>query len=67
MFYPARWKKITDDQSKVLKKSTVPLFLGHPVLRISYISILNCALQHHWIIITPALAELPMGAWHFKE
>ena len=25
-------------------------------------NILNCALHHHWHIITPALAELPMGA-----
>ena len=28
MFYPARGKKITVDQSKVLKKSIVPVFGG---------------------------------------
>ena len=32
------------------------------------INILNCALHHHWHIITPALAELPLGAHkHYKE
>ena len=31
MLYPAKCKRITVDQSKVLKKSTVPFFGGHPV------------------------------------
>ena len=31
MLYPARWKGITVDQSKVLKKSTVWGGGGHPV------------------------------------
>ena len=31
MLYPASWKRINVDQSKVPKKLTVPFFFGHPV------------------------------------
>ena len=33
LYHPARWKRITVDQSKVLKKLTVPVFGGPPGIR----------------------------------
>ena len=51
------------------KKSLHGLFYDNDDIENPYINILNCALQHHWHIITPALAELPIGTQlrHFKE
>ena len=34
MFYPARWKKITVDQNKVLKNRLFRFFWGHPVYKV---------------------------------
>ena len=47
MLYPARGKKITVDQSKVLKNRLFQVFLGgHPVYSTSWSSVLS-----HFIII----------------
>ena len=45
MFYPASRKKITVDQSKVLKKSTVPFFFGPPGIYIGMTVRQNILLQ----------------------
>ena len=43
MLYPARCKKITVDRNKVLKKSTVPFFLGgHPgIMSMTYCNLVS--------------------------
>ena len=49
MLYPARWKNITVDQSKVQKKSTIPFFGGPPGITTLYTNWVPSIVMYLWL------------------